>query len=184
MRPRRLRDANGRRGAPRDPRHEAGDELARPPGQRHADHARRRLWLYVIAALVLAFLAVPTLIVVPMSFSNSQYLEFPPREWSLRWYRNYFESRSWMQATATSFKAGRAHRAGGDAARARSRPTVYRASRFRLARAVHVLLITPMIVPVILVGIARVLRLRARRSSTTRSWASCSRTACSPCRWC
>ena len=36
---------------------------------------RQRLWLYAIAALVLAFLIVPTLIVVPMSFSGSQYLE-------------------------------------------------------------------------------------------------------------
>ena len=52
------------------------------------------------------FLMLPTLIVIPMSFSESQYLEFPPREWSLRWYRNYFGSVSWMQATATSFKAG------------------------------------------------------------------------------
>ena len=41
-----------------------------------------------------------------MSFSGSQYLEFPPREWSLRWYRNYFASTAWMQATVTSFKAG------------------------------------------------------------------------------
>ena len=53
----------------------------------------------------MAFLVVPTLIVVPMSFSDSQYLEFPPREWSLRWYRNYFTSAAWMQATATSLKA-------------------------------------------------------------------------------
>ena len=67
---------------------------------------RQRLWLYAIAALVLAFLIVPTLIVVPMSFSASQYLEFPPREWSLRWYRSYFASPSWMQATVTSFAAG------------------------------------------------------------------------------
>ena len=55
---------------------------------------------------MLAFLVVPTLIVVPMSFSGSQYLEFPPRQWSLRWYENYFGSAPWMQATATSFKAG------------------------------------------------------------------------------
>ena len=52
-----------------------------------------------------------------MSFSASQYLEFPPREWSLRWYANYFNSPAWMQATATSLKAGAADRAGRDAAR-------------------------------------------------------------------
>lgn len=126
--------------------------LARPATATQITHARR-LWLYVIAALVLAFLVVPTLIVVPMSFSASQYLEFPPREWSLRWYRSYFESRSWMQATGTSFKAAAltalvATPLGTLAAYGLS------ASRFRAARALHVLLITPMIVPVILIAIA------------------------------
>jgi putative spermidine/putrescine transport system permease protein len=36
----------------------------------------------------------------PDVFSNSQYLEFPLRQWSLRWYENYFGSIAWMQATA------------------------------------------------------------------------------------
>lgn len=114
---------------------------------------RARLWLYVVAALVLAFLIVPTLIVVPMSFSGAQYLEFPPRQWSLRWYGNYFASASWMQATATSFKVAAltalvATPLGTMAAYGLA------TSRFRAARAVHVLLIAPLIVPVILIAIA------------------------------
>ena len=67
---------------------------------------RARLWLYVLAFLVMAFLVLPKIIVIPMSFSASQYLEFPPRQWSLRWYANYVNSASWMQATWTSLKAG------------------------------------------------------------------------------
>jgi putative spermidine/putrescine transport system permease protein len=51
-----------------------------------------RLWLYVVAVLVMVWLVIPTLLVIPMSFSASQYLEFPPREWSLRWYKSYFNS--------------------------------------------------------------------------------------------
>ncbi len=126
--------------------------LDRPASATQVTH-RARLWLYALAALALAFLLVPTLIVVPMSFSGAQYLEFPPREWSLRWYRNYFESTTWMQATATSFKAAAltalvATPLGTLAAYGLS------ASRFRAARALYVLLITPMIVPVILIGIA------------------------------
>ena len=73
--------------------------LDRPASETQITH-RARLWLYALAALVLAFLIVPTLIVIPMSFSGSQYLEFPPRVWSLRWYENYFGSSAWMQATA------------------------------------------------------------------------------------
>ena len=60
--------------------------LDSPASETQITH-RARLWLYALAALVLAFLIVPTLIVVPMSLSDSQYLEFPPRAWSLRWYR-------------------------------------------------------------------------------------------------
>jgi putative spermidine/putrescine transport system permease protein len=113
----------------------------------------RRFWLYAVAALVLAFLIVPTLIVVPMSFSGAQYLEFPPRQWSLRWYSNFFASASWVQAAATSFKAATltalvATPLGTMAAYGLA------ASRFRAARAVHVLLIMPMIVPVILIAVA------------------------------
>ena len=53
---------------------------------------RNRLWLYVISSIILFLLIVPSLIVIPMSFSDSQYLEFPPKNLSLRWYENYFFS--------------------------------------------------------------------------------------------
>ena len=111
-----------------------------------------RLWLYVIAALVMIFLVMPTLLVIPMSFSASQYLEFPPRQWSLRWYQSYFSSASWMQATATSLKAGVltalvATPLGTMAAYG------LLVSRIRHAGYLTLLLLTPMVVPVILIGI-------------------------------
>ena len=113
---------------------------------------RQRLWLYLVAALVLFFLLAPTLIVVPMSFSASQYLEFPPREWSLRWYRAYWESAEWMQVTRTSFWVG-----GLTMLLATPLGTLAAyglfASRLRFARTIHTLLLTPIIVPVVLVAI-------------------------------
>ncbi len=70
---------------------------------------RNRLWLYAFSAIILFLLVVPSLIVIPMSFSDSQYLEFPPKNLSLRWYENYFFSwkvengfNDWMAATRTS----------------------------------------------------------------------------------
>jgi putative spermidine/putrescine transport system permease protein len=78
--------------------------LDRPASATQITH-RARLWLYVLAGTVLAFLLLPTLIVIPMSFSASQYLEFPPRKWSLRWYEHYFASVTWRDATVTSLKA-------------------------------------------------------------------------------
>jgi len=125
--------------------------LNRPASATQITH-RARLWLYVLAGAVLAFLLIPTLIVIPMSFSASQYLEFPPKKWSLRWYEHYFSSATWMSATATSLKAAAltsllATPIGTLAAYGLS------ASRLRVARVLQVLLITPMIVPVILIAV-------------------------------
>jgi putative spermidine/putrescine transport system permease protein len=114
---------------------------------------RARLWLYVVAAAVMVFLVVPTLIVIPMSFSASQYLEFPPREWSLRWYENYFGSASWLQATATSLKAGALTALVATPLGTLAAYGLF-VSRLRWAALVFTLLVTPMIVPVILVAIA------------------------------
>lgn len=112
----------------------------------------QRLWLYVLAALVLAFLVLPTLIVIPMSFSASQYLEFPPREWSLRWYRNYVESAAWMQATRTSLLAAAFTTLVATPLGTLAAYGLF-VSRLKAARWLHTLLITPMIVPVVLVAI-------------------------------
>jgi putative spermidine/putrescine transport system permease protein len=125
--------------------------LNRPASATQITH-RARLWLYVLAGAVLAFLLIPTLIVIPMSFSASQYLEFPPRKWSLRWYEHYFASVTWRDATVTSLKAAAltsllATPIGTLAAYGLS------VSRLRVARALQVLLITPMIVPVILIAV-------------------------------
>lgn len=79
--------------------------LSRPASDTQITHGRR-LWLYAVGGLVMLFLVIPSLIVIPMSFSDSQYLSFPPQAWSLRWYENYFGSLEWMQATWTSLKAG------------------------------------------------------------------------------
>ncbi|HCP35712.1 MAG TPA: ABC transporter permease, partial [Deltaproteobacteria bacterium] len=53
----------------------------------------------LVASLIMLLLVLPTLIVIPMSFSDSQYLEFPPSTWSLRWYFEYLETPKWMRAT-------------------------------------------------------------------------------------
>lgn len=113
---------------------------------------RSRLWLYAVAAIVMAFLVLPTIIVIPMSFSASQYLEFPPRQWSLRWYANYVNSTSWMQATATSIKAGLLTTLVATPLGTMAAYGLF-VSRLRWAGLVMPVLLTPIVVPVVLVGI-------------------------------
>jgi putative spermidine/putrescine transport system permease protein len=60
------------------------------------------LWAYSIA--VFAFLVVPLLVVVPVSFSSGMYLQFPPPGFSLHWYEDYFGDPQWIDATVLSVK--------------------------------------------------------------------------------
>ena len=46
----------------------------------------RGIPIVVGVALVLAYLMLPMLIIVAMSFSGARYLSFPPPSLSLRWY--------------------------------------------------------------------------------------------------
>jgi ABC-type spermidine/putrescine transport system permease subunit II len=61
-----------------------------------------RTVLYAIAGVTLIFLVLPIFIVIPLSFSASPYLEFPPAGFSLQWYARYFANARWMSATALS----------------------------------------------------------------------------------
>ena len=45
---------------------------------------------YTYCGLVLIFMIMPNFVVFPISFSSATYLEFPPKQWSLRWYYGYF----------------------------------------------------------------------------------------------
>ncbi len=125
--------------------------LSRPASDTWITHGRR-LWLYIVAAVIMAFLVIPTLIVIPMSFSDSQYLEFPPRSWSVRWYENYFGSSAWMTATWVSFKAAFLTVAVITPIATMAAYGLY-VSNLKAARFIFVLLITPMMVPVILIAI-------------------------------
>lgn len=73
--------------------------------KRHLDIFVATSWApWLFAGLVLLFLAAPLLVVITTAFNDSSLLQFPPREWSLRWFREYFQSSSWIDATKTSFK--------------------------------------------------------------------------------
>ncbi len=122
-----------------------------PASETQITHGQR-LWLYIFCILIMLFLIVPSLIVVPMSFSDSKYLEFPPENWSLRWYEAYVTSVEWMDATKISFSAAFltllfATPMGTAAAYG------LHVSRTRFSGAINALLLTPIMVPVILIAI-------------------------------
>lgn len=63
---------------------------------------RISLPLKLLAGAIFAFLLAPSLIVIPMSFSDSNEMMFPPRGFSLMLYRQYFAGPEWVAATIES----------------------------------------------------------------------------------
>jgi putative spermidine/putrescine transport system permease protein len=64
-----------------------------------------RVGLVLFGVAVAAFLILPTLIVVPMSFNDARILEFPPRGFSLDWYERIFSDRGWRTSLSNSILA-------------------------------------------------------------------------------
>ncbi|MGH1571257.1 ABC transporter permease [Methylobacterium sp. P31] len=111
-----------------------------------------RVLLGTAVALILAFLVVPVLIVVPMSFSDSRFLTFPPPAYSLRWYQAFFGNPGWIQAARVSLILA-VSTALGSTVIGTAAAYALNATRSRLLKSLSVLLLLPLVVPVIIVAV-------------------------------
>jgi len=64
----------------------------------------KRALFHTTFGLVVLFLFFPILVIIPLSFSTSDFLRFPPRDLGFRWYHVYFNDPVWMEATWRSFR--------------------------------------------------------------------------------
>ncbi|MGA1804706.1 ABC transporter permease [Rhizobium sp. HT1-10] len=108
--------------------------------------------LYGFVAVVLAWLIIPIIIIIPMSFSGARFLSFPPPSWSLRWYDAFLGSAQWMQATRVSLivsvsSAILATVLGTAAAYALNMTSS------RLVRSLQMVLLLPLIVPIVITAV-------------------------------
>jgi putative spermidine/putrescine transport system permease protein len=125
--------------------------LARPATETQITHARR-LWLYLLCALVTLFLVLPSLLVIPLSFSDSRYLAFPPPGWSTRWYEAYFGAVEWRDATRTSFVAAILTMIISTVVGTLAAYSLH-CAQSRFTRAVYATFMLPLIIPGILIAI-------------------------------
>ncbi|QKH37236.1 ABC transporter permease [Achromobacter pestifer] len=107
----------------------------------------------LIAGLVLAYLFLPALVVVPVSFTDRSYLSFPAESWSLQHYRQLVESPVWrdslLQSVAVSAVSTLAATALGCAAAIGAWKL-----GARLGGLVRMLALLPLIVPTIVGALA------------------------------
>ena len=115
-----------------------------------------RVWYYslrTLVALVLMFLVLPVLVIVPLSFNSGTFLVYPMQGFSLRWYEAFFSSAEWMRSLKNSMIVAPAATVLAMVFGTLASIGLTR-SEFRGKALVMSLLISPMIVPVVIVGVA------------------------------
>ncbi len=105
-----------------------------------------------LVVLILAFLALPIVVVIVASFSSASYLTFPPPAFGLRWYRAFVETPGWLASTWLSLCV-----AGAVVVLSTVLGTLAAMGLARLPRVARALatglILSPLIVPVIVVAI-------------------------------
>ena len=107
----------------------------------------------VAIGCILFFLLLPTLIVIPMSLSETDYIEFPPQGLTLKWYNAYFNDPDWMAATWFSLKIAIATTATATVTGTMAALAIVRGC-LPLRATLQALALGPMIVPHIILGVA------------------------------
>ncbi len=126
-----------------------------PVFPRYATLPDKAGWWLLRAACVatLAFLLAPVLVMVPLSFSDSSFLTYPIPGWSLKWYRNLLESPEWVRAAKNSFIVAPAATVIATALGTLAAVGLSR-TNFRFKSLLMGILIAPMVVPIVVVGVA------------------------------
>ena len=60
------------------------------------------LGAYVLVLILFVFF--PILVILPISFTNDRFMQFPPDNYGVRWYRAYLTEPNWMEATFRSLR--------------------------------------------------------------------------------
>ncbi|MGF6595894.1 putative spermidine/putrescine transport system permease protein [Paraburkholderia sp. GAS448] len=114
-----------------------------------------RVWYFALrglAVLTLLYLILPVLAIVPLSFSSSTFLVYPIPGWSMRWYQNLIASDEWRMAAKNSFIVAPSATVVATFLGTLAAIGLTKAN-FRGKALLMAILISPMIVPVVVVGV-------------------------------
>jgi putative spermidine/putrescine transport system permease protein len=109
--------------------------------------------LGLTAGLIVTFLAVPVAFVIFYSFNKTAYFRFPPHGLSLRWYGNFFRLHSFMKGAFVSLALAAVVTPLSVAIGVAASYGLVR-GRFKAAALINALLMSPIIIPGVVTGIA------------------------------
>jgi len=112
-----------------------------------------RIALSALAVVVGIMLLAPILVIVPMSFSDSSFLAFPPEKWSTRWYDNFFNDPAWRESALASLRVAVAVTVCAVVLGTAAALGLVR-GQLRWKGVIAGLVVAPLIVPYVIVGLA------------------------------
>ncbi|MDE2427356.1 MAG: ABC transporter permease [Burkholderiales bacterium] len=120
----------------------------------HASLIERIWFIFLRSAnvLTLLFLVLPILVIIPLSFSDSTFLAYPIPGFSLRWYDNLLHSDEWMRAAKNSFIVAPLATVIATVLGTLAAMGLNKAA-FTGKALLMAILISPMVVPVVVVGV-------------------------------
>ncbi|HTT94244.1 MAG TPA: ABC transporter permease [Solirubrobacterales bacterium] len=111
-----------------------------------------RLGLRLFGCLVGLWLIAPTLVVVPMSLTDEKSFRFPPTGWSTHWYSEFFSDPLWGEALVHSLVIATVVAVIATILGTAAAFAIVR-GRFPGKAVANTLLISPMVVPVVIIAI-------------------------------
>lgn len=109
-------------------------------------------WTFrLLCVLILIFLVSPLLVIAPLSFSANSFLLYPIHHFSLRWYETFFGNGEWLNALKNSFIVAPA--ATVLATLGTLAAVGLTSAHFPGKGVLMSILISPMVVPVVIVGV-------------------------------
>ncbi|CAG9195328.1 Spermidine Putrescine ABC transporter permease component potC (TC_3.A.1.11.1) [Paraburkholderia sabiae] len=129
-------------------------KMAKPMFAPHTSTIER-IWYFTLrglAVLTLLYLILPVLAIVPLSFSSSTFLVYPIPGWSMRWYQNLIASDEWRMAAKNSFIVAPSATVLATVLGTLAAIGLTKAN-FKGKALLMAILISPMIVPVVVVGV-------------------------------
>ena len=112
-----------------------------------------RIFLTIFVTLTFIFLMLPTLLAVPMSFSDTQFLVFPPEGFTLGWYENFFTNERWTGPAILSLKLAAITTLVSLVLGIMASLALVR-GKLPGKRVLHIFILSPMMTPLIVTGFA------------------------------
>ena len=109
--------------------------------------------LAIVVTLILLFILIPVFVLIPLSFTSVNYFKFPPPGYSTKWYLDFFQNKEWIECFIRSLGVAcltsiLALILGSMAAMAVTR------LKFKYKNIFMALMVAPMVIPVVIIGVA------------------------------